>query len=375
MDVRASEESVRAAWLALAHAAEPADTAVARLVDRHGPVEAADRIRRGMSGLRHQQGLLARLRSQQPESADERAGRIGARIITRGEPEWPTQVDALEPLTPFALWIMGAADLRLLALRSVSIVGARTCTMYGVETARSWAAELASLGWTVISGAARGIDAAAHQGALAAEGVTVAVVAGGVDVPYPRAHAPLLTAIADQGLVVSEVPLGENVRRQRFLSRNRVIAALSRATVVVEAAERSGTTATARAAYAMARPVLAVPGPVTSLASRGCHRMIQTGEAQLAAAFDDVLAAVDLEAGLQRGGPDDDDSMGQPDLIASRVRDAIPARGGITSEGIVCATGLSEQDVSPALTRLVDDGLLEYGHEGWRLTDRGRRGH
>lgn len=367
-------DELRAAWLALAHAAEPADASVARLVERHGAPEAVDRIRRGMSGLRHQQGLLARMRAQDPERADERARAIGARIITRGDAEWPTQVDALASLSPFALWILGAADLRLLALRSVSIVGARTCTMYGVETARSWAAELASLGWTVISGAARGIDAAAHHGALAADGVTVAVVAGGVDVPYPRAHAPLLTSIADQGVVVSEVPLGENVRRQRFLSRNRIIAALARATVVVEAAERSGTTATARAAYAMARPVLAVPGPVTSMASRGCHRMIVAGEAQLAAGIEDVLAAVDLEAGVRRGAADADEPLGQPDLIASRVRDAIPARGGITADGIVCATGLSEGDVSAALARLVDDGLLEFGHAGWCLTDRGRRG-
>lgn len=363
----------RSAWLALAHAAEPADASVARFVAEHGPVEAVDRIRAGVSGLRHQAGLLARLRSQRWEEAEERASRTGARIITPGEPEWPTQVDALAPLTPFALWVLGAADLRLLALRSVSMVGARACTVYGIETARSWAADLASLGWTVISGAARGIDAAAHHGALAADGVTIAVVAGGVDVPYPSAHAPLLTAIADQGLVVSEVPLGEHVRRQRFLSRNRVIAALSRATVVVEAAHRSGTAATARAAFGMARPVLAVPGPVTSPASLGCHRMVQNGEAQLAAGFDDVLAALDLEAGLRRGEPIGADAPRQRDLVTCRVRDAVPAQGPITSEGIVCATGLSEQDVSRSLAHLSDDGLLEYGHGGWRLTELGRR--
>jgi len=372
MDLNSREQEDRAAWIALAHAAEPADASVARLVARLGARETVDRIRGGMSGLRHQEGLLARMAAQHPETAEDRAHRIGARIITPGDREWPTQVDALAPLAPFALWVLGAADLRLLALRSVSIVGARACSMYGVEIARSWAAELGSLGWTVISGAALGIDAAAHHGALAADGVTIAVVAGGVDVPYPRAHAPLLTAIADQGVVVSEVPLGERVRRQRFLSRNRVIAALARATVVVEAAERSGTAATARAAQSMARPVLAVPGPVTAPASLGCHRMIQGGEAQLAAGIEDVLVAVDLDAGLRYEHSAIDGHGSQPDPIASRVRDAIPARGGITPDGLVCATGLPEADVSRALASLSDDGLLAYSLDGWRLTDRGR---
>ena len=373
MGLTAGEDADRASWIALAHAAEPADVSVARLVHRIGPQEAVDRIERGVSGLRHQEGIRARMQAQQPEGAEDRAHRIGARIITRGDSEWPTQLDALAPLAPFALWALGTADLRLLALRSVSIVGARACTMYGVETARSWAAELGTLGWTVISGAAFGIDAAAHRGALAADGVTVAVVAGGVDVPYPRAHAPLLTAIADQGVVVSEVPLGESVRRQRFLSRNRLIAALARATVVVEAAQRSGTAATARAAYTMARPVLAVPGPVTSPSSVGCHRMIQAGEAQLAADFGDVLAAVDLEAGAGGGTHLSDDTTAPPDPIALRVRDAIPSREGILADGIVCATGLPEFHVSHALASLSDDGLVEYGRDGWRLTARGRR--
>ena len=166
----------------------------------------------------------------------------------------------------------GAADLRLLALRSVAVVGARACTAYGEEVARTWSAELAADSWCVLSGAAFGIDAAAHRGALAASGPTVAVLAGGVDVPYPRAHVALLARIADEGLVVSEVPPGESVRRQRFLSRNRVIAALGRATLVIEAAERSGTTATARAASAIARPCSRCPAP-----SPPRHRQAATG--------------------------------------------------------------------------------------------------
>ena len=284
----------REAYIALAHCVEPGDVAAGRLLQSLGPVELADRVRAGRTGLRHGEGLAARLAGSGHVAADDRAARCDARIVTRADREWPSQLEALGPQAPLALWVRGAADLRLLALRSVAIVGARASTSYGEEVARSWAAALASDAWTVLSGAAFGIDAAAHRGALAADGSTVAVLAGGVDVPYPRAHTALLARIVDEGAVVSESPPGESVRRQRFLSRNRLIAALGRATLVVEAAERSGTTATARAASAMNRPVLAVPGPVTSAASAGCHRMIRDGRALLVSDVPDLLDMLDL---------------------------------------------------------------------------------
>ena len=284
----------REAYIALAHCVEPGDVAAGRLLQSLGPVELVDRVRAGRTGLRHGEGLAARLAGSGHVAADDRAARCDARIVTRADREWPSQLEALGPQAPLALWVSGAADLRLLALRSVAIVGARASTSYGEEVARSWAAALASDAWTVLSGAAFGIDAAAHRGALAADGSTVAVLAGGVDVPYPRAHTALLARIVDEGAVVSESPPGESVRRQRFLSRNRLIAALGRATLVVEAAERSGTTATARAASAMNRPVLAVPGPVTSAASAGCHRMIRDGRALLVSDVPDLLDMLDL---------------------------------------------------------------------------------
>jgi len=382
---------VRAAWIELAHAAEPADLSVARLVQRVGPVEAIEQIRRGSSGLRHQEGLQARLRGMTAVRAEERAHDLGVRIITRVDSEWPTQIEALDATTPHALWVLGAASLRLLALRSLSIVGARACTAYGEEVTRSWSAQLASEGWTIVSGAAFGIDAAAHRGALSADGVTVAMLAGGVDVPYPRAHASLLAAISDQGLVVSEVPLGEAVRRQRFLSRNRLIAALGRATVVVEASERSGTTATARTAASLMRPVLAVPGPVTSPASAGCHRMIADGTALLAADLDAVATVLEFDASRGRGacgtpparesrgilddtaiplGADaDEDEASRRDRLDHRERavlDAMPARGWLGLADLVRESGLAMSDVLPSVSVLVVSGWLEEGAAGWR---------
>ena len=250
----------RQSLIELAHCVEPGDYGVGAMVALSGPARVAGRIRSGTTGLRHGEGLKARMRGVRTAEAAERAARVGARIVTRVDAEWPGQLADLGDQEPYALWVAGAGSLRLLALRSVAMVGARACTAYGEEIAREWSAEFTAGQWCVVSGGAFGIDAAAHRGALAAGGPTICVLAGGVDMPYPRAHDALIARIADEGLVVSESPPGESVRRQRFLSRNRVIAALCRATVVVEAAERSGTTATARAAGLMGRPVLAVPG-------------------------------------------------------------------------------------------------------------------
>ena len=177
--------------------------------------------------------------------------------------QWPQQLADLDSGAPTRLWTSGTGHLRLLALRSVAIVGARNATPYGMTVAGAVAAELTAAGWLVVSGAAFGIDAAAHRGALAAGGATIAVMAGGVDVPVPRSHAPLLARINDQGLLVSEYPPGTMPRKHSFLERNRLIAALSRATIVVEAGSRSGSLNTADWAATLGRPVLAVPGPVT----------------------------------------------------------------------------------------------------------------
>lgn len=357
------------AWVTLAHAVEPDDAMVAGLLGTMGPLEVVDRIRAGTTGLRHGEGLAARLEGFCVERARARAEALGGRILTRSEAEWPAALIDLGDRMPMALWVVGTADLRLLSLRAVSIVGARACTAYGEAIARTWSMDLVSAGWAVVSGAAFGIDAAAHRGALAAGGLTAAVLAGGVDVPYPRAHAALLAAIADQGAVVSEVPPGQQVRRQRFLTRNRLIAAIGRSTVVVEAAERSGTTATARSAAAMLRPVLAVPGPVTSATSAGCHRMIQDGTAMLATEVTDVLAAADLSAGASTVADATGSWTSARDDLSPResvVLDALPGRGWLDLPGLVRASGLATRDVLAAAALLAAAGWVTEGERGWR---------
>ena len=362
----------RAALVQLAHCLEPGDAAAGALLARWGPEELLNRLRAGRSGHANEEALRTRLRGTADVDAEARCSRLGARIVTRADREWPSQFGDLGAAAPLALWVMGAGDLRLLALRSVAMVGARACTAYGEEVARSWAADLAASRWTVVSGAAFGIDAAAHRGALAASGATIAVLAGGVDVPYPRAHAPLLAAIADNGLVVSESPPGEAVRRHRFLSRNRLIACLSRATVVVEAAVRSGATATAHHAGGLNRPVLAVPGPVSSPASAGCHRMVKEGVALLAGEVGDVLGALSLDE-LPSENPTAPEALPDRDALTireSRILDAVPGRGSIGFDALVGAAGIAPGQVLAAVGVLVAEGWLVESSGGWRLARR-----
>jgi len=224
-------------------------------------------------------------------SADEMADfcRAGIRLTFPGDPEWPGQLDDLGDARPYALWLRGTADLRFSCLRSVAIVGSRAATAYGCYVASEFAASMAARGWAVISGGAYGVDAAAHRGALGAEGATVAVLACGVDVPYPAGHKDLLDAIAGQGVVVSEWPPGRNATRLRFLIRNRVIAALATGTLVVEAGRRSGALNSARHARDLHRRLMAVPGPITSDLSAGCHRIIREWQGTLVTSAADVV--------------------------------------------------------------------------------------
>ena len=195
-------------------------------------------------------------------------------------------------MPPLCLWVLGSTDLAMLAERSVSVVGARSSTSYGDTVASGLGSGLAERGWTVVSGAAFGIDAAAHRGALSVDGATVAVVAGGVDRPYPLAHTTLLARIAEVGAVVAEVAPGMAPTRPRFLLRNRIIAAMSRGVIVVEAALRSGSLNTARTAAEIGRPVGVVPGPVTSMMSSGCHQARRDGLAEIVTDVDEVIDLV-----------------------------------------------------------------------------------
>lgn len=263
--------------LALSLIVEPGDAKVVEAVHDRGP------------------GAVLRLQSAQEldrriDDALARAAQAGLRWVCPGGSEWPDLLDGLdhvEPLNgtvgaPWGLWVRGAARLGDLASRGVAIVGARSCSSYGADVAGEIAADVADAGFTVVSGAAYGIDACAHRGALALRRPTVAVLACGADRAYPVAHTQLLERIVeDGGLVVSEQPPGAEPLRHRFLSRNRLIAALSHGTLVVEAAHRSGSLNTLNWADRLGRTTLAVPGPVTSRRSDGSHAAIRDGRAVL----------------------------------------------------------------------------------------------
>ena len=201
----------------------------------------------------------------------------GIRFVIPTDDEWPIQLNDLDTETPIGLWLRGDGGLAETVQNSIAVVGARACTTYGERVASELGTLASDHGDTVVSGAAFGIDAAAHRGALSAGGTTVAVLACGVDVAYPSAHQGLLDRIAQNGLVISEMPPGATPRKQYFLVRNRIIAALSKQTVVVEAALRSGALSTAHWAGDLGRTVWGVPGPITSASSAGVHRELAAG--------------------------------------------------------------------------------------------------
>ncbi|OLT20996.1 DNA protecting protein DprA [Ornithinimicrobium sp. CNJ-824] len=268
----------RRARVLLARSAEPYDEKVQALVADLGPV---DLVGHALRDGRTPGGVgLERLAARLPRAAELDEDRVcrtlGARLLVPGDAEWPVALDALGA-PPWCLWVRGPLALDEVGERSVAVVGARASTAYGEEVAVRLSFALAERGFTVVSGAAYGIDGAAHRAALSADGPTVAALAGGVDVPYPRANADLIAQIGARGLLLSETPPGGAPARMRFLARNRLIAALAAGTVVVEAGLRSGARSTAREARELGRHVMAVPGPVTSVMSAGCHEEIRAG--------------------------------------------------------------------------------------------------
>jgi DNA processing protein len=358
----------RAARAALTRLAEPGDAWLGREVAGLGAAEVLDRVRSARAG---EDERLAHYRVRLPALAADAglAARAGARVVVPGDDEWPTALEDLGDRVPIALWVAGDGKLADAARRSVSVVGARACTAYGEHVAGELAAALGDRGWAVVSGGAYGIDAAAHRGALAVDAPTVAVLACGVDVPYPAAHDGLLRAIRAHGVVVSELPPGSRPTRRRFLDRNRVIAALGRGTVVVEAATRSGAKNTAGQADELSRPVMAVPGPVTSAASAGCHELIRARGAALVTGAADVLDLVgDLVADaqdLRRGETRPHDSL---DPVTLRVLEALPVRRRAGADSVGRVAGLDAPTVLRALGLLAATGLADACDGRWRRT-------
>ena len=362
MTVAWTEE--RIARQALLHAGDPGDRLLAAWVDAYGPIETVARLRSG-----HDPGpdarRVARLRAAPLAVERAAASELGARLVVPGDQEWPG--DLLAPLryradsvVPHALWVRGPSTLDRTVDRCVAVVGARASTAYGEHATTELASGLGDAGWTVVSGAAYGIDGAAHRACLAVGAVTVAVLAGGVADAYPKGHGSLLARIADEGLVVSELPLDQHPTRSRFLERNRLIAALARGTVAVEMARRSGAANTLGHAEKLLRPVMAVPGPVSSAMSAGCHDWIQDRRADLVTDATDVLRLV---AGLgevtetsRRGAERPTDGLG-PDALV--VYDSLPAVDRLPMDQICSVAALPALSVGDALRELVERGLVD----------------
>ena len=295
------------------------------------------------------------------------AQHAGMRFLSPGDTEWPRQLDDLGDARPLGLWVRGPADLRMWALRSVAVVGARACTEYGAHMAATVAGTLAEQGWVVVSGGAYGVDGAAHRGALGAGGATVAVLACGVDRPYPRGHTQLINRIADQGLVVGELPPGEHPTPSRFIVRNRVIAALTRGTVVVEAAHRSGSLATARAARRLGRHTMGVPGPATSALSAGVHELLRQDAVLVTDAAEIIELVGDMgELAPERRGPVLPRDLLQPGARA--VLAALPGQRAARADEIARAAQTTEDDAVARLYELRSLGWVERHGDGWKLT-------
>jgi len=377
---------------ALTYLAEPADRWLSQLLREHGAAGALDAIKNyaAASGpgprsgkARAMQAAMERWRVRLPElpRPDQVLAfrEAGIRLIAPGDPEWPGQLADLGDDQPYALWLRGHADLRFSCLRSVAIVGSRAATAYGSYVAAEFAGSVAARGWAVVSGGAFGVDAAAHRAALGADGVTVAVLACGVDVPYPSAHAELFDAVAAQGVLVSEWPPGRHVTRLRFLVRNRVIAALATGTLVVEAGQRSGALNTARHARDLRRRLMAVPGPVTSDLSAGCHHILREWQGVLVTSAAEVTehlspieatasappAGASLAAGRQAVPPVIPRDL--LDLESATVLDAMPRRGGLATLRVAQRAGLAPAATATCLGRLATAGFVERCDDGWRL--------
>lgn len=329
-----------------------------------------DRDRLGRAVLR----WAGRLDLLRPDHDLVALDRVGGRLVVPGDGSWPLGLDDLAAAAPPALWVRGDLPART----CVAVVGARASTSYGERVAFDLAEGLVDRGTAVVSGGAYGIDAASHRGALGAGGPTVVVLAGGVDRAYPAGNARIFEeAVGAGGAVVSEVPPGALPTKSRFLQRNRLIAALSGATVVVEAAWRSGALSSAHHAAALLRPVGAVPGPVTSAASAGCHRLLREGHAVCVTDADEVVEL--LPGGMGRSLA----SEGQRDCAAGgglaelgaravQVHDALPLRGGLPEAEVAARAGVAPAEARAALGVLELEGHAVRGPGGWRARRPGR---
>lgn len=376
---RDDRRAERVARAALCRLGEPGDPRLTGLVAELGPTAVYDHLLSEIDVTGLASDVAQRLAALDPVSDLERAARRGIRFVVPGDEEWPdpmASLDGPEPVNgrggcPLGLWVRGPLQLAAAVQRSVAVVGSRSATSYGADAAGEIGATVARAGHTVISGAAFGIDQAAHRGALAVRGPTVAVLACGVDRAYPSAHRQLIDYIADTGLVVSELAPGCAPTKLRFLARNRLIAGLGRGTVVVEAAVRSGALNTATWTQRLNLPVMGVPGPVTSAPSVGVHQLIRSRDALLVTSGAEVLEVV-APAGDHllvepRGAERPHDRLA---LLDQQVLDAVPVRLPVSPSSIARTAGLAATSVQESLGRLLEAGLVEHSRDRYRLADR-----
>jgi DNA processing protein len=309
----------------------------------------------------------------------EALDRCGGRLVTPDDDEWPVLAftafaseSARMPSrchAPMVLWATGPARLVDIAERSAAVVGTRASTAYGEYVTGDISAGLADHAVTVVSGGAYGVDGAAHRATLSADGTTVAVLACGIDISYPAGHSALLHRISGSGLLVTEYPPGIRPARHRFLTRNRLVAALSGATVVVEAGLRSGAANTAAWAHALGRVVGAVPGPVTSASSAGCHRLLRRGAVVVTRAADvvELVGRIGELADEPQGPESPFDGLSDAERV---VYEALPARGLRDADQIAVASALPAEQVLAPLALLEVAGLVEKCDSRWRLARR-----
>lgn len=374
-----SDPTLRA-WAYLSRVAEPPCVELTALVKRVGPVEAAERVRRGQVDDTLARRTEARRGIDRAADDLELVARRGGRLITPDDDEWPllaftafssAAVSARpQGRPPMVLWVLGPARLEETAQRAAALVGTRAATAYGEHVTADLAAGLADRDVAVVSGGAYGIDGTAHRAALASNGVTVAVLAGGLDIPYPAGHATLLRRIGGHGLLVTEYPPGVRPARHRFLTRNRLVAVLAGAAVVVEAGLRSGAASTAAWARALGRVVGAVPGPVTSSASAGCHALLRGG-AEVITRAGEIVELVGAIGELASDQPRPTTAFDGLSDAERQVYEALPGRGTASVDEIAVASALAPAQVLGPLAMLEVAGLAERHDGRWRITRRG----
>ncbi|MDI3420838.1 DNA-processing protein DprA [Streptomyces luteolus] len=367
----------RRARIALTRILEPGDDNTGRWLRTYGATGLFHHLTHEDSALpgvtpQRLAGLRNRATTTHPDTDLQAADTAGARFLIPGDPEWPGQLRDLGDTQPVGLWVRGNADLRIWALRSVALVGARACTEYGAHMAAKIATGLAEHGWVVVSGGAYGIDGAAHRAALAAGGATAAILANGVDTAYPRGHTGLLQRIAEQGLLLAELPPGAHPTAYRFIQRNRIIAALTRGTLVIEAAHRSGALVTARNATRLGRHTMGVPGPATSSQSAGVHQLLR-GEATLVT---DAAEVIELIGEMGQLAPEHRGPVIPRDLLnplAARVLAALPAGRPVPVAGIATDAATTTDDTVAGLYELQSLGFVERHGDNWKLTRQSTR--